>query len=320
MCHDIEDPTFDATAGATNPYAQVRPIHRPPRVPDDRAPHCHWRVVIDESGDARRAAPDDGGRRRVGDRPDRDRRSRSRRGAGRLVRLLRRVRSRLHARGPLAPRARGRAARVRGADAPPRARVPLLRRESLGPRGSARERAAGVRRARPASCAARLPAVLGITGDDAEAIAKLLQLHPVFQPRTYVSPVIDVLDDADRSLRARSTRPASTSKTASRGSRRWRPSRRRRSTRSRAPLIRARRALRWPGTTRRAAGLAHRDRSRLPSRPRRPPPPSSRASPPARPSRSCRDAICATDALEYPEQSFRRTIRLSGQHFRTYVR
>ena len=39
--------------------------------------------------------------------------------------------------------------------------------------------------------AGRLPAVLGITGDDAEAIAKLLQLHPVFQPRTYVAPAID---------------------------------------------------------------------------------------------------------------------------------
>ena len=44
MCHHIEDPTFDATAAATNPYAQVRPIHRPPRTPADRHPHCHWRV------------------------------------------------------------------------------------------------------------------------------------------------------------------------------------------------------------------------------------------------------------------------------------
>ncbi len=49
MCHDIEDPTFDATAVATNPRAQVRPLHRPPRVPADRAPHCAWTVVIDES-------------------------------------------------------------------------------------------------------------------------------------------------------------------------------------------------------------------------------------------------------------------------------
>jgi hypothetical protein len=46
MCHDIEDPTFDATAAATNARAQVRPIHRPPRVPADRAPHCAWTVTI----------------------------------------------------------------------------------------------------------------------------------------------------------------------------------------------------------------------------------------------------------------------------------
>jgi len=47
MCHDIEDPTFDATAAATNPRAQVRPIHRPPRVPADRHPHCAWTVTIE---------------------------------------------------------------------------------------------------------------------------------------------------------------------------------------------------------------------------------------------------------------------------------
>lgn len=49
MCHTIEDPTFDATAVATNPRARMRPIHRPPRVPPDRHPHCAWTVVIDES-------------------------------------------------------------------------------------------------------------------------------------------------------------------------------------------------------------------------------------------------------------------------------
>ncbi len=49
MCHDIEDPTFDATALATNRRAQVRPIHRPPRVPADRHPHCAWTVIIDDS-------------------------------------------------------------------------------------------------------------------------------------------------------------------------------------------------------------------------------------------------------------------------------
>ena len=49
MCHTIEDPTFDATAVATNPHAQMRPIHRPPRTPADRHPHCAWTVTIDES-------------------------------------------------------------------------------------------------------------------------------------------------------------------------------------------------------------------------------------------------------------------------------
>jgi hypothetical protein len=49
MCHDIEDPTFDATAVATNPRAQVRPVHRPPRVPAGRQPHCAWTVVIDDA-------------------------------------------------------------------------------------------------------------------------------------------------------------------------------------------------------------------------------------------------------------------------------
>jgi hypothetical protein len=46
MCHDIEDPTFDATATAANPRAQVRPVHRPPRRPADRHPHCEWTVTI----------------------------------------------------------------------------------------------------------------------------------------------------------------------------------------------------------------------------------------------------------------------------------
>ncbi len=53
MCHDIEDPTFDATAVASNPRAQVRPLHRPPRpaadLAADRRPHCAWTVTIDES-------------------------------------------------------------------------------------------------------------------------------------------------------------------------------------------------------------------------------------------------------------------------------
>lgn len=52
MCHDIEDPTFDATAIATNPRARFTPIHRPPRVPADRHPHCAWKVTIDPENEA----------------------------------------------------------------------------------------------------------------------------------------------------------------------------------------------------------------------------------------------------------------------------
>lgn len=47
MCHDIEDPTFDATAAATHPCMKMRPIHRPPRDPAGRYPHCRWSVFID---------------------------------------------------------------------------------------------------------------------------------------------------------------------------------------------------------------------------------------------------------------------------------
>ena len=57
MCHTIEDPTFDATAVATNPRARCRPVHRPPRTPADRAPHCQWEVFIDPSAEPVREIP-----------------------------------------------------------------------------------------------------------------------------------------------------------------------------------------------------------------------------------------------------------------------
>jgi hypothetical protein len=52
MCHTIEAPTFDATAAATNPHAAIRPIHRPPRMPANRTPHCQWRIDIDADAPA----------------------------------------------------------------------------------------------------------------------------------------------------------------------------------------------------------------------------------------------------------------------------
>lgn len=52
MCHTIEDPTFEATVCASNPRARMHPVHRPPRVPAGRHPHCAWTVTIDHDADA----------------------------------------------------------------------------------------------------------------------------------------------------------------------------------------------------------------------------------------------------------------------------
>jgi len=51
MCHDIEDPTFDATAAATHPCMKMRPIHRPPRNPAGRFPACRWSVFIGDEAE-----------------------------------------------------------------------------------------------------------------------------------------------------------------------------------------------------------------------------------------------------------------------------
>ena len=51
MCHNIEDPTFDATAAATHPCMKMRPIHRPPRNPTDGTPHCRWSVSIGDEAE-----------------------------------------------------------------------------------------------------------------------------------------------------------------------------------------------------------------------------------------------------------------------------
>lgn len=52
MCHTIEDPTFEATVCASNPRARMHPVHRPPRMPAGRHPHCAWTVTIDRDADA----------------------------------------------------------------------------------------------------------------------------------------------------------------------------------------------------------------------------------------------------------------------------
>jgi hypothetical protein len=55
MCHDMEDHTFDATFGATNPKARCEPVFRPPRPDEFSGHHCRWRLRIDH--DAHAALP-----------------------------------------------------------------------------------------------------------------------------------------------------------------------------------------------------------------------------------------------------------------------
>jgi len=112
MCHAIEDPTFDATAGATNPRAQVRPCtdrrvsprggSRIATGPSRSTPRFRRSTRIRTA----RSSSSRSSRRSRSNLPGRTETTPSRE-AGRL---LRRFRSRLRARGSLAPRARHRVA------------------------------------------------------------------------------------------------------------------------------------------------------------------------------------------------------------------
>jgi len=186
MCHDIEDPTFDATAVATHPRAQVRPVHRPPRVPADRRPHCAWTVVIDESHPEAQPVPELAlnARTRAATWPL-DPVDRSQEGAGDYA-------------GPLLAdldfAAFSHSALVRIAD-----EVCLqmhlltlafhlaVARESGGGRGSATfDRVAGRQFTGHAGLTAqRLHRALGL-GTAPEDAARLLELHPAFNPEGYV--------------------------------------------------------------------------------------------------------------------------------------
>jgi hypothetical protein len=193
MCHAIEDPTFDATALATNPRAQVRPIHRPPRVPSDREPHCHWTVTI------------------VPDAPPVS--------AHRNLAIV--ERSRVATVGvdvPAGDAEPGGWADYHGdfdpdfalEDLSHSALVVTLQEVAVQSHllfrafliaVTERFGAAAAIEMNPqiftglgGLTAQRLVAAMGIAGGDASAIAKLLQLHPMFHPRTYVDLSVEVLD------------------------------------------------------------------------------------------------------------------------------
>jgi hypothetical protein len=196
MCHDIEDPTFDATAAATNPLIKIRPIHRPPRSPADLEPHCRWKVFID---DAPNAEPfemhpnlatvsrskladvalvdpgvdaEPGGRADYTDAfdPDFTLEDLSHRA---LVLTVQEFAVQCHVlcRSFLLTMAQ---------------RLP---QDEL--RGVATAQWTGI----AGLTAERLRAAMRIEGTDAAAIAKLFQLHPSFHPRTYVDTRVEVLDD-----------------------------------------------------------------------------------------------------------------------------
>jgi hypothetical protein len=190
MCHDIEDPTFDATAVATNPRARVRPIHRPPRVPADREPHCHWRVriepgaspleeialtkVVRQSRLARLEIPettrgaDSGGRADYSGRFDPDLLLEDFSHA-----TLVRIAEEFCLQGHLLVRSFMKAIAERWTDDVARE---IATQQFIGSAGLAAERVA-----------AAMPIRGGPSGGaDVEAIAKLFQLHPAFHPRAYV--------------------------------------------------------------------------------------------------------------------------------------
>ena len=198
MCHDIEDPTFDATAAATHPNMKMRPIHRPPRVPiRDRV----IRPAAGRSSSVSEATSPTSSTRisrscassKLADAP-RSTCPGDRRRAGRLAGLLGALRPGLPARGSLAPGTRRHEPGVRRPELPT---DPLLHavcgpayRRGGGRRAWALRSGSGI----AALTAGRLHEALGIGGDDIEAIVKVFQLHPGFHPRSYVDFRVEITD------------------------------------------------------------------------------------------------------------------------------
>mgnify|MGYP001823466873 CR=1 FL=1 len=194
MCHDIEDPTFDATAAAVNRMMKMRPIHRPPRVPEGRYPHCHWKVYIDDEGKPAQDHPSLAENRRakiatIGlDVPDSDREPGGWSDyAGPLDpgfqledlshRALVIVNQEVAAQCHILTRSYLRALVNRFGE---QAAIDLAPRHWIGI---------------AALTAERLPKVLGIEGDGIDAVAKVFQLHPHFFPRTYVDLRVELTSD-----------------------------------------------------------------------------------------------------------------------------
>jgi hypothetical protein len=198
MCHDIEDPTFDATAAATHPQMQVRPIHRPPRVPPGRYPACRWSVSIGEQAQPYAQHPNleivrssklaeipvdvPEGEAEPGGWPDYS--------------------------GPFDPgfqledlshRALVVASQEFAVQSHLLARAFMLCAAQRAGDAAAAELGASQWTGIAALTAGRIREALGIDGNDIEAIAKVFQLHPCFQPRSYVDFRVEVT--AERTAR-----------------------------------------------------------------------------------------------------------------------
>ena len=191
MCHAIEDPTFDATAAATNPRMKMRPIHRPPREPRDRMPHCRWSVYIDGEAAAYQQHPNlelVGASLAAGVTIDAPARDAEPGGWSDYA-------------GPFDPdfqledlshRALVVASQEFALQSHLLARGFLL---CIGQRygePAARELGASQWTGIAALTAWRIREPLGIRGDDIAAVAKVFQLHPCFHPRSYVDFRVEI--------------------------------------------------------------------------------------------------------------------------------
>ncbi len=191
MCHDIEEPTFDATAAATHPNMKMRPIHRPPRVPAGRIPTCRWSVFIGDEAEAFQHHPNLESLRgsklaTIGiDVPVKDGEAG---GWGDYAgefdpgfqledlshRALVTVNQEFAVQSHLLARAFMLCVAQR-LDDPTATELGTAQWTGIA-----------------ALTAERMREPLGIVGDDIEAVAKLFQLHPCFHPRTYIDFRVEI--------------------------------------------------------------------------------------------------------------------------------
>jgi hypothetical protein len=192
MCHHIEDPTFDATACATNPRARMTPIHRPPRRPADRHPHCHWDVVIDPGAEAL-PEPDEVGRM-----------ARSRVAQLPVATIDASDEGRSDYAGPLQDDVRFEdfsASTLRALLDEVAVQHHLLAQsflDAVGRRwGPDDAQAVGVKQLTGIGgvTAGRLATFLGVAGGGAPGVARVLEVHPAFRPRSYVDLRVEVGED-----------------------------------------------------------------------------------------------------------------------------